>query len=80
MVVANIGDFLHDSKCAKDAEMKAFLKLILKNKNLITKNLYSAIEERWSYERFHELCKFKKPTVTLVELLDGTCIGGYTTA
>jgi hypothetical protein len=31
-------------------------------------------------EKFHELCDFKGPTISLFKLDNGNCIGGYTKA
>ena len=41
---------------------------------------YRGSDNGWNAENFHELCDNIGPTITLLKLEDGSCIGGFTTA
>jgi hypothetical protein len=40
---------------------------------------YRGTEHGWNSEDFHEQADFKDWTVSLFKILDGDCIGGFTT-
>jgi hypothetical protein len=42
--------------------------------------LYRGTEHGWKSEVFHSRCDEKGPTISLLKVKDGDCIGGYTTA
>ena len=59
---------------------------ILGNRPIATKLLYSGsvhdkwYKSGWTYEAFHSRCDGKGPTLTLFQIKDGDCIGGFTEA
>ncbi len=48
------------------------------NTLIITTRLYSGTDDGWKYIDFHKRCDFKGKTVTLFQIKNGDCIGGYT--
>ena len=59
--------------------MRAFLWKLLGSKPLkITTRLYSGSDDGWNYKDFHSRCDNKGKTVSLFQIKDGDCIGGYT--
>ena len=67
-----------DSKCAVNEEEKLYLLSLLGNKDIVTELLYRGSEDGWGYEDFHKKCDLQGPTITLMKLSDGDCIGGAT--
>ena len=54
---------------------------MLGNKTFTTKLLYRAsIDDRWKAVDFHRMSDGKGPTLTLFNIEDGDCFGGYTEA
>ena len=49
-------------------------------KFLVTTLIYSGSVHGWLYADFHKYCDGKSPTITLYQIKDGDCIGGYTKA
>ncbi len=71
--------FFPNTRCNINDEMRAFLWKLLDNKPLkITTRLYSGYDNGWKYKDFHSRCDNKGKTVSLFQIKDGDCIGGYT--
>ena len=68
------------SKCATDNNMKKCLFNLLGDQQLVTTLLYRGSDDGWELEDFHSRCDGKGPTITLLQVKDGDCIGGYTKA
>jgi hypothetical protein len=58
--------------------MRAFLIKLLGNKPVTSILLYSGHLHGWEYKDFHSRCDSKGRTVSLFQIKDGDCIGGYT--
>ncbi len=77
-IKTNINEFLFESKCALEFEQKKYLLKLLGNKMIATTLLYRGTENGMYYSNFHTCCDNKGPTICLIQLLDGDCIGGVT--
>ena len=42
--------------------------------------IFNARRDGWKAKDFHENCDLKGPTLSLVQVKNGPCIGGFTTA
>jgi hypothetical protein len=73
-----IDQFLANSNCATEKHEKEYLRKILGDKLLITTLLYQASIHGWKPVNFHYRSKSKSPTVCLLKIKEGDCIGGYT--
>ncbi len=70
---------LFGSKCASQIEIIPLFEH-LKEKHVYEANLeYRASEHGWKCSDFHQKADNKGWTVTLFKILDGDCIGGFTT-
>ena len=58
--------------------MRAFLIKLLGNKPVTSTLLYSGHLHGWKYKDFHSRCDSKGRTVSLFQIEQGDCIGGYT--
>ncbi len=58
--------------------MRAFLFKLLGNKPVTSTLLYSGHLHGWNYKDFHSRCDSKGRTVSLFQIEQGDCIGGYT--
>ncbi len=58
--------------------MRAFLFKLLGNKPVTSTLLYSGNLHGWNYKDFHSRCDSKGRTVSLFQIQQGDCIGGYT--
>jgi hypothetical protein len=58
--------------------MRAFLIKLLGNKPVTSTLLYSGHLHGWNYKDFHSRCDSKGRTVSLFQIEQGDCIGGYT--
>ena len=58
--------------------MRAFLIKLLGNKPVTSTLLYSGHLHGWMMKDFHSRCDYKGRTVSLFQIKDGDCIGGYT--
>jgi hypothetical protein len=58
--------------------MRAFLINLLGKKPVTSTLLYSGHLHGWKFEDFHSRCDSKGRTVSLFQIKDGDCIGGYT--
>jgi len=58
--------------------MRAFLIKLLGNKSVTSTLLYSGHLHGWNAKDFHSRCDSKGRTVSLFQIKDGDCIGGYT--
>ncbi len=58
--------------------MRAFLFKLLGNKPVTSTLLYSGHLHGWYKDDFHSRCDSKGRTVSLFQIKDGDCIGGYT--
>jgi hypothetical protein len=58
--------------------MLVFLLNLLGNKPITLTLLYSGHLHGWEYEDFHSRCDSKGRTVSLFQIEQGDCIGGYT--
>ena len=71
--------FFPNTRCNITDEMRAFLWKLLGSKSLkITTRLYSGSDDGWKHKDFHRQCDKKGKTVSLFQIKDGDCIGGYT--
>ena len=70
-------NFLFNSKCATNTSEKSFLASLIGLKR--TTLLYNASAHGWNQDDFHSRCDNKGSTITLLKILGGDCIGGYTT-
>ena len=71
--------FFPNTRCNINDEMRAFLWKLLGSKSLkITTRLYSGSDDGWNHKDFHSRCDNKGKTVSLFQIKDGDCIGGYT--
>jgi hypothetical protein len=57
--------------------MRAFLIKHLGNKPVTLTLLYSGHLHGWNYKDFHSRCDSKGRTVSLFQIKQGDCIGGY---
>ena len=86
-----IKTFFPNTRCKITNEMRAFIyKLLNLNPNtiyhyfsgkknlIITTLLYSGRLHGWTYKDFHSRCDSKGRTVSLFQIEQGDCIGGYT--
>ena len=54
------------------------MKKILGDLEFITDDIYRGSRDGWSAKDFHSKCNDATPTITLMRVKDGPCIGGYT--
>ena len=86
-----IETFFPNTRCKISKEMRVFINKLLKpkpglisklfggKKTLVISNLlYSGNLHGWMREDFHDLCESKERTVSLFQIEQGDCIGGYT--
>jgi hypothetical protein len=73
-----IKTFLPNTRCQITNEMRAFLIKLLGNKPITSTLLYSGHLHGWNYKDFHSRCDSKGRTVSLFQIEQGDCIGGYT--
>ena len=69
-----------NSLCATEKLHKEFLLKLLGSKTLAIVLLYRGSEHGWGAEDFHLRCNNKGATISLFKILNGDCIGGFTTA
>ena len=78
----NIADviktFLTNTRCQITNEMAAFLIKLLGNKPVTLTLLYCGHLHGWKWKDFHSRCDSKGRTVSLFQIQQGDCIGGYT--
>ena len=70
--------FFPITRCKINNEMRAFLIKLLGNKPVTSTLLYSGHFLGWNTKDFHSRCDSKFRTVSLFQIEDGDCIGGYT--
>ncbi len=70
--------FLCNTRCQITNETATFLIKLLGNKPVILTLLYSGRLHGWNLKDFHSRCDSKGRTVSLFQIKDGDCIGGYT--
>jgi hypothetical protein len=63
-----------------DFEHKKYLNKLLGDKQLVTKLLFRGSDHGFNRYSFLDRCVKKGPTISLFKILNGDCIGGYTTA
>jgi hypothetical protein len=73
-----IRTFLPNTRCKITDKMRAFLFKLLGNKPVTSTLLYSGHLHGWNFKDFHDRCDSKGRTVSLFQIEDGDCIGGYT--
>jgi len=73
-----IKTFLPNTRCQITNEMRAFLIKLLGNKPVTSTLLYSGHLHGWIRKDFHDRCDSKGRTVSLFQIEQGDCIGGYT--
>ena len=73
-----IKTFLPKTRCQITNEMRAFLIKLLGNKPVTLTLLYSGHLHGWNKKDFHDRCDSKGRTVSLFQIEQGDCIGGYT--
>ena len=73
-----IKTFLPSTRCKISNEMRAFLINLLGKKPVTSTLLYSGHLHGWKFEDFHSRCDSKGRTVSLFQIEQGDCIGGYT--
>jgi hypothetical protein len=57
-----------------------FLHKLLAYKNITFNLFYRGSIDGWMNEHFHSFCDGEGPTLTLMQIKDGHCIGGFTNA
>jgi hypothetical protein len=77
-MAAVIKTFLPNTRCKISNEMRAFLLKLLGNKPMTSILLYSGHLHGWNGKDFHSRCDNKGRTVSLFQIEQGDCIGGYT--
>ncbi len=71
--------FFRYTRCNITDEMRAFLWKLFGSKSLkITNRLYSMYDDGQNHKDFHRQCDKKGTTLSLFQIKDGDCIGGYT--
>ena len=75
-----IEQFLAYSVCATEKKQKTFLRYLFGDKLLFTALVYSGSIHGWRAKDFHYRCNERGPTITLLKIKNGDCIGGYTQA
>ena len=78
LLASVIKAFLPNTRCQITNEMRAFLIKLLGNKPVTSTLLYSGHLHGWNYKDFHSRCDSKGRTVSLFQIEQGDCIGGYT--
>jgi hypothetical protein len=73
-----IKTFLPNTRCQITDEMRTFLIKLLGNKPVTSTLLYSGKLHGWYGKDFHSRCDSKRRTVSLFQIEQGDCIGGYT--
>jgi hypothetical protein len=66
------------TKCSINNEANEFLHKELKNKGASLTLHYRGSTDGWMSQDFHNLCDDKGATLTLLQIEDGDCIGGFT--
>ena len=66
------------SKCKITKENLLFLERLVRKKDLTM--LYRASHIGWMAEHFHQFCDSQPNTISLFQIKNGDCIGGYTSA
>jgi hypothetical protein len=69
-----------DSTCKIQAKDITYLRSLLKKKVTTSNLLYRGSIHGWMREDFHSRCIKRGPTISLFQILDGDCIGGFTSA
>jgi hypothetical protein len=77
-LAAAIIKILPNTRCKITKEMCAFLFKLLGNKPITLTLLYSGHLHGWMHKDFHDRCDSKGSTVSLFQIEQGDCIGGYT--
>ena len=76
---SNSGKYFKGSKCANQKEIDQML-LFLKDKEVYETVLeYRGSDHGWKAYDFHYRANNKDWTVSLFRILDGDCVGGFTT-
>ena len=84
-----VEEFFRESLCPNNDKERRYLKSLLGNKEFVLTLLYRASKEeamaegtkhKTKAEYFHRMCDNKGPTVSLMKLNNGSCIGGYTSS
>jgi hypothetical protein len=67
------------SKCANFKEVQQMIEYLKEKQVYETVLEYRGSEHGWSHNDFHKRADNKGWTVTLFKILDGDCVGGFTT-
>ena len=67
------------SKCAHFKEVQQMIEYLKEKQVYETVLEYRGSEHGWGYDDFHKRADNKGWTVTLFKILDGDCVGGFTT-
>jgi hypothetical protein len=54
------------------------LQNIIEDKESGTRLLFRGSRDGWMWADFHKKCDLKGPTITLIKIDEGPCIGGFT--
>lgn len=65
------------SKCNIGKNERSYLKELMKSKKFITKLIYRGSRDGWKSEDFHSRCDDRGPTISLFQIKDEDCIGGF---
>ncbi len=57
-----------------------FLHKLLDYKNISFNLFYRGSIDGWMHKDFHSFCDDEGPTLTLMQIQDGDCVGGFTNA
>ena len=77
-MVLTLHEFKSVTNCKIGNEEVKFLGKTLGAKDFVL--LYRGSRDGWGYLDFHSRCDYKGSTVSLFQIKDGDCIGGYTEA
>ncbi len=76
---SNSGKYFNGSKCANQNEIDQMV-LFLQDKEVYETVLeYRGSDHGWKAEDFHKRADNKDWTVSLFKIVDGDCVGGFTT-
>ena len=71
-----LDELIFFSKCNIGVLEVEFMRTIFKNFRVLL--LFRGSRDGWEHEDFHSRCDMKGPTITLFQIKNGDCIGGFT--
>lgn len=68
------------SRCFLTSEDIEYLDKLFNYKIFLLTLLYRGSRDGWRFKDFHYKCDYLGPSITLLKIQDGCCIGGFTNA